>query len=228
MFIASCSFISSPRVRQCCRSMLLSGLSLRLIRTHWTVRAIDLIRYSTYTDNFLWCHRFLVMCNIFLISSFLTFSCHRIFNNSRQHLISKAYSIRRPWSSLRSMFSLLIWELGTYIIPRVGLSQICSCFCSSRLMQNSFLHCMRLRWLPVREHRPVSSAAQTTPRQTSCWQAHGIIRYNNKLETWANAQRDGRPAEYRRRPLFNAAKFGWRPLLECRAVTLPRRETRWN
>ena len=28
--------------------------------------------------------------------------------------------------------------------------------------------------------------------------------------------------------LFNAAKFGWRPLLECRAVTLPRRETRWN
>ena len=45
---------------------------------------------------------------------------------------------------------------------------------------------------------------------------------------WANAQRDGRPAEYRWRPLFNAAKFGWRPLLECRAVTQPRRESRWN
>ena len=45
---------------------------------------------------------------------------------------------------------------------------------------------------------------------------------------WANAQRDGRPAEYRWRPLFNATKFGWRLLLECRAVTLPRRETRWN
>jgi len=40
---------------------------------------------------------------------------------------------------------------------------------------------------------------------------------------WANAQHDGRPAEYRWRPLFNAAKFGWRPLL-----TLPRCETRWN
>jgi len=26
---------------------------------------------------------------------------------------------------------------------------------------------------------------------------------------WADAQRYGRPAEY----LFNAAKFGWRPLL---------------
>ena len=42
---------------------------------------------------------------------------------------------------------------------------------------------------------------------------------------WAGAQRDGRPAEYRWRPLFNAAKFGWRPVLECRAVTLPRRDT---
>ena len=30
---------------------------------------------------------------------------------------------------------------------------------------------------------------------------------------WANAQRDGRRVEYRWRPLFNAAKFGWRPLL---------------
>ena len=45
---------------------------------------------------------------------------------------------------------------------------------------------------------------------------------------WANAQRDGRPAAYMWRPLFNAAKFGWRPLLKCRAVTLPRRETSWN
>jgi len=44
----------------------------------------------------------------------------------------------------------------------------------------------------------------------------------------ANAQRDGRPAKYRWRPLFNAATFGSRPLLECRAVTLPRRESRWN
>ena len=49
-----------------------------------------------------------------------------------------------------------------------------------------------------------------------------------KLEMWANAQSDGRPAEYRWSSLFNATKFGWRPLLECRAVTLPRRETRWN
>jgi len=45
---------------------------------------------------------------------------------------------------------------------------------------------------------------------------------------WANAQRDVRAAEYRWRPLFNTAKFGWCPLLECRAVTLSRLETRWN
>ena len=31
---------------------------------------------------------------------------------------------------------------------------------------------------------------------------------------WADAQRDGRPAEYRWRPLFNTAKFGRRTLLE--------------
>jgi len=45
---------------------------------------------------------------------------------------------------------------------------------------------------------------------------------------WANAQRDGHPAEYRWRPLFNAAKFGWCPVLESHAVMLPRRKTCWN
>jgi len=43
---------------------------------------------------------------------------------------------------------------------------------------------------------------------------------------WANAQRDGRPAEYRWRPLFNAAVWLKLTILECRAVTLARRETR--
>ena len=32
---------------------------------------------------------------------------------------------------------------------------------------------------------------------------------------WASAQRDGRPAEHKWRPLFNAAKFSWRPLLDA-------------
>jgi len=33
-------------------------------------------------------------------------------------------------------------------------------------------------------------------------------RKAEELEMWANAQRDGRPAVYRWRPLLNAAKFG--------------------
>jgi len=31
-----------------------------------------------------------------------------------------------------------------------------------------------------------------------------IFKSQMQLEMWANAQRDGRPAEYRWRPLFNA------------------------
>jgi len=44
---------------------------------------------------------------------------------------------------------------------------------------------------------------------------------------WANAQSDddGRPTEHRWCPLFNAAKFGWRSLLDCCAVTLSRCES---
>jgi len=53
-----------------------------------------------------------------------------------------------------------------------------------------------------------------------------IIKYETRM--WANAQRDCRLAEHtcRRRPLLNAAKFGRHPLLDCRAVKLPRRESR--
>jgi len=36
-----------------------------------------------------------------------------------------------------------------------------------------------------------------------------------KTRMWANAQRDDRPAEHRWRLLFNAAKFGSRPLLDA-------------
>jgi len=38
---------------------------------------------------------------------------------------------------------------------------------------------------------------------------------------WANAQPDGRPAECRWCRVLNATKFGFHPLLDCRAVTLP-------
>ena len=36
----------------------------------------------------------------------------------------------------------------------------------------------------------------------------GTLPKQLNTRMWANAQRDGRPAEYMWRPLFNAAKFG--------------------
>jgi len=63
-------------------------------------------------------------------------------------------------------------------------------------------------------------------RSTAMRPYNSVILYHTRM--WTNAERHGRPAEYRWRPLFNATKFGWRPLPECRAVILPRRETRWN
>ena len=65
-------------------------------------------------------------------------------------------------------------------------------------------------------------------RISICAVNHLRHRFSFTTRMWANAQRDGRPAEHRWHPLFNAAKFGWCPLLECRAVTQPRCETSWN
>ena len=42
-----------------------------------------------------------------------------------------------------------------------------------------------------------------------------VLVKTKQTRMWANAQPDGRPAEHRWRPLFNAAKFGWRPLLDA-------------
>ena len=57
-----------------------------------------------------------------------------------------------------------------------------------------------------------SNTAATIPLlfvyATSTVTSHLIVLHNIELEMWANAQRDGHPAEYMRRPLFNAAKFG--------------------
>jgi len=57
----------------------------------------------------------------------------------------------------------------------------------------------------------VQRAARSTPGCCRPTRTHGTSVsqfYTCKLGMWANAQRDGRPAEYRWRPLFNAAKFG--------------------
>jgi len=89
-----------------------------------------------------------------------------------------------------------------------------------RLLGGCFSKCARLKLMLQTFTMSITTTfKQSIPTQPA---------QNDKLEMWANAQRDGRPAGYMWRPLFNAAKFGWHPLLECRAVTLPRRETRWN
>jgi len=59
-------------------------------------------------------------------------------------------------------------------------------------------------------------SSQQTAHTSPC-----ALEIQLQTRKWANAQRDGRPAEYRWRPVLNAAKFGSCPLLECRAVMLP-------
>ena len=64
--------------------------------------------------------------------------------------------------------------------------------------------CSRLQRHPQVRPRSVSSATRAAAL-TRCSSASAN---STQLEMWANAQRDGRPAEYRWHPLFNAAKFG--------------------
>jgi len=47
----------------------------------------------------------------------------------------------------------------------------------------------------------------------TCFSPDYLKKKKKKTRMWANAQRDGRPAEYRWRRLFIAAKFGWSPPL---------------
>ena len=44
----------------------------------------------------------------------------------------------------------------------------------------------------------------TLAKNTDNWRE---VVINMKTRMWANAQREGRPAEHRWRPLFNATKF---------------------
>jgi len=61
--------------------------------------------------------------------------------------------------------------------------------------------------------RPLFNAAKLGPHSSFfliCYWFHIPVNkgYICKTRMWADAQRDGRPAEYRWRPLFNAAKLG--------------------
>jgi len=52
------------------------------------------------------------------------------------------------------------------------------------------------------------SVVASEPTSNTKWLSSVVTVTLIPLEMWASAQRNGRPAEYRRRPLFNAAKFG--------------------
>jgi len=72
------------------------------------------------------------------------------------------------------------------------------------------------------------SKVQTTDAQCQLRLVKTVSTVLFHTRMWANAQRDGHHAEYRWRPLLNAAKFWLTPTTRCRAVMLPRRESRWN
>ena len=66
------------------------------------------------------------------------------------------------------------------------------------------------RLLPAGKNRCLSRWSTLTGLSPRCAPHSPAFHYNtsSQLEMWASAQRDGRPAEYRWRPLFDAAKFG--------------------
>jgi len=49
---------------------------------------------------------------------------------------------------------------------------------------------------------------QTDGRAIAYSEREREFTFAKKTRMWANAQRDGLPAEHKWRPLFNAAKFG--------------------
>ena len=66
-----------------------------------------------------------------------------------------------------------------------------------------------LEWLALSQRFINGSINQWRRRLQAVVQENVDIFYTQaQLEMWANAQRDGRPAEYTWRLLFNAAKFG--------------------
>jgi len=138
--------------------------------------------------------------------------------NAQRHVVKTASNRSdkelTDWWKDRSLHSTFIAARGLTAWISIKTSIILQMFTASWVASNSYL----LQVLPVSLSLLLLSLLQFSADQTA------TIITNTRM--WANAQRDGRPAEYRWRPLFNAAKFGWRLLLECRAVTLPRRKTR--
>jgi len=85
--------------------------------------------------------------------------------------------------------------------------------CSGSIMHNSYkCHntsrwATKMKWVTkVYDSTSMSSHQRftQTTKHTSHTQLHHMPAFQRYLEMWANAQHDGRPAEYRWHPLFNA------------------------
>jgi len=68
--------------------------------------------------------------------------------------------------------------------------------------------CMQLAENTGRKKSPSGHHRATVSGYIFATKARIDNRKNMLTRMWANAQRDGRPAEYKWHPLFNAAKFG--------------------
>jgi len=91
--------------------------------------------------------------------------------------------------------SYIVHNAYFYVVNGPSFAKSCifrSCVCSALRPSSRGYHST---FHSVDQHSSVRAGG---PRQSADY----------ILEMWANAQRDGRPAEYRWRPLFNAAKFG--------------------
>ena len=131
---------------------------------------------------------------------------------------------------LSSIFFLIFFIPRQSQRPQIGCLPYFHTWCglSANLRCRSEMCSTRLAGNAGRKKSPKIRRLGTIAQLCRDISSHGTYRQSEKLLTrmWANAQHDGRPAEYRWRPLFNPAKFGCRPLLDCCAVTLPRGETR--
>ena len=119
----------------------------------------------------------------------------------------------------------LVWKCNT---KAVYLKKWYSAFNVVLVVSEWFLTWLSDSFQPSTVHHCLKCMLKVIKMQTTSWSGtdRQWIKYTTRM--WANAQRDGRHAEYRWHFLVNAVKFRWRPLLEWDAVTLPRRETRWN
>jgi len=103
------------------------------------------------------------------------------------------------------------------------------------MYDSSTQQCMKVETTTIAKTRTATVVCMKSiliQKLQKIWRNEWIPIKDNRIvvltRKWADAQRVGRPAEYRWCLLFNAAKFGWRPLPEWRAVTLPRSESRWK